>query len=235
VTSPEDCAVIVTAAGASLRMGSAVKKEYRSLHGVPVLAHALLPFFSLPWISSIVVIVPPGDCAAVRQLLTPHASHAPLDRIQLVEGGATRQESVYLGLLALRPSEPGFVLIHDGARPWVDAALISRVRDMAVAKGACVPVTEPAEAVKQVEAGRAEAGPAAAGRIVAHLPRHAIRMAQTPQGFSFPRILAAHEKARSRGTPCADDGEVYALFEGEVAWVEGSIDNRKITWPSDLA
>jgi 2-C-methyl-D-erythritol 4-phosphate cytidylyltransferase len=227
VTSAEDCAAIVTAAGASLRMGGAIKKEYRSLHGVPVLAHALLPFFSLPWISSIVVTVPPGDLSATRQLLAPYA---PVDRIHLVEGGATRQESVYLGLLALRPSEPGFVLIHDGARPWVDAALISRVRDMAVAKGACVPVTEPAEAVKQVEAGRA-----AAGRIVAHLPRHAIRMAQTPQGFSFPRILAAHEAARSRGTPCADDGEVFALFEGEVAWVEGSIGNRKITWPSDLA
>jgi 2-C-methyl-D-erythritol 4-phosphate cytidylyltransferase len=222
VTSAEDCAAIVTAAGASLRMGGAIKKEYRSLHGVPVLAHALLPFLSLPWISGIVVTVPPGDIPETRLLLAPYA---PVDRLLIVEGGATRQESVYLALKALQPSEPGFVLIHDGARPWVDAALISRVREMAVAKGACVPVTEPAEAVKQVEAGR----------IVAHLPRHALGMAQTPQGFSFPRILAAHEKARSQGAWCADDGEVFALYEGEVACVQGSIDNRKITWPSDLA
>jgi len=202
-------AALVTAAGASKRVGGSTKKEYRSLEGVPVLARSVLPFLSDSRFSRIVVTVPPGHVARAVDLLRPHAE---LSRIRVVEGGATRQESVYRGLIALSNAPPSIVLIHDGARPWVSPALIDRVAAAAEREGACVPVIEVAEAVK-------EAGDS--GMILRHFRRHALRFAQTPQGFAFEKILAAHEKARAQGAGCVDDGEVYAQFAGPVAWVVG--------------
>jgi 2-C-methyl-D-erythritol 4-phosphate cytidylyltransferase len=90
--------------------------------------------------------------------------------------------------------------------------------------GACVPLIEVAEAVKQAEES---------GTIVRHFPRHTIKFAQTPQGFHFAKILAAHRRAAREGASCVDDAEVYALYEGPVASVEGDITNRKITYPHD--
>jgi 2-C-methyl-D-erythritol 4-phosphate cytidylyltransferase len=220
--TPHGFAALVTAAGASERMGDSTKKEYRCLEGIPVLARSILPFVSDPRFSRMVVTVPPGHTAEAAGLLRPHLD---ISRIRIVEGGATRQESVYLGLRALSDAPPSIVLIHDGARPWVTSALIDRVAAAAEARGACVPIIEVAEAVK-------EAGDS--GIILRHLRRHALRFAQTPQGFSFGKILTAHEKARARGVGCVDDGEVYDQFAGPVAWVPGDPANRKITYPHDL-
>ncbi|HVO39639.1 MAG TPA: IspD/TarI family cytidylyltransferase [Spirochaetia bacterium] len=215
-------AAIVTAAGASRRMGGPVKKEYRDLDGVPVLARAILPFASSGIFERIVVTVPPGDVARVESLLKPHLD---LLTLRLVEGGGTRQESVFLGLRALSTDPPGVVLVHDGARPWVDQDLIRRVIDATEAWGACVPVLEVTEAVKEV---------GDTGVILRHIPRRTIRLAQTPQGFLFERLFAAYRRACGEGASCADDGEVFDLFGGTVAWIRGSESNRKITVAADL-
>lgn len=224
MTSPRPAAV-VTAAGASRRMNGGAKKEYRLLDGVPVLARAIAPFLAEGF-APIVVTVPPGHLARAARLLGPHVPPGP---VRLVEGGETRQQSVLLALRALAPDRPGVVLIHDGARPWASAALVRAVLEGASRHGACVPALEAHEAVKEI-AGGAAAGTA----VVRHLPRHTIRLAQTPQGFSFPRILAAHEKAAAAGVSCVDDAEVFALSEGPVAWVEGEPDNTKITRERDI-
>jgi 2-C-methyl-D-erythritol 4-phosphate cytidylyltransferase len=216
------CAAIVTAAGASARMGGAGKKEYRSLDGVPVLARALSVFLSSAEFSRVVVTVPPGDIPRACDVLGPHLCR---ERVRLVEGGATRQKSVALALRTLGEAPPAFVLIHDAARPWVDASLVERVLVGAERFGACLPAVEVWEAVKQT---------GESGLIARHFPRHTIRLAQTPQGFSFPEILRAHDMAESRNVLCADDAELYDLFVGPVAWVEGDRRNRKITWPEDL-
>jgi 2-C-methyl-D-erythritol 4-phosphate cytidylyltransferase len=221
VTSPE-YAVLVTAAGSSARMGGELKKEYRALEGVPVLAHAIRPFVTLGRFSRIVVTVPPGDIPFARELLGPHI---PLAGVTFVEGGKSRQESVYLGLRAMADAPPRLVLIHDGARPWICAGLIQSVLAATESHDACVPVLEVSEAVKQV---------GEAGLILRHFQRRFLSFAQTPQGFSFGQILEAHEKARARGAQCADDGEIYDLFAGPVAWVQGEPGNRKITWPQDM-
>jgi 2-C-methyl-D-erythritol 4-phosphate cytidylyltransferase len=222
------CAVIVTAAGASARMGVGGKKEYRLLEGVPVLARSLMPFLLADRFSPIIVTIPPGHAVRVEALLAPHV---PFDRLTLVEGGATRQKSVAAALRALRGESPALVLIHDGARPWVDRALVERVRQGAESFGACLPLVEVTQAVKQTgPAG----GAATAGTILRHLERESIRFAQTPQGFSYTAILRAHELAEERGVCCSDDGELYDLFRGPVAWVEGDRHNRKITWPEDV-
>lgn len=219
--TPPRPAAVVTAAGASRRMSDGAKKEYRLLDGVPVLARAVAPFLAEGFFP-IVVTVPPGHVALASALLAPHAPPAAL---RLIEGGATRQQSVLLGLRALAADTPALVLIHDGARPWASAALVRRVLAAAAERGACVPVLEAAEAVKEV---------GGQPLVLRHLPRHTIRLAQTPQGFSYPRILAAHEKAAAAGAACVDDGEVFALFDGPVAWVDGEPDNVKITRERDM-
>jgi 2-C-methyl-D-erythritol 4-phosphate cytidylyltransferase len=218
---PRRCAAIVTAAGASRRMGGQTKKEYRLIAGMPVLARSVLPFLSAGF-SPVVVTVPAGHAEEAAALLRPHLS---LDDVRFVQGGETRQESVFLGLCSLEGDAPRIVLIHDGARPWVSAELALRVAGAAEISGACVPVTEVAEAVKEI---------GQSGMILRHLPRRTIRFAQTPQGFQFDRILDAHKKAREAGARCVDDGEVFELFAGPVAWVPGDPDNRKITRERDL-
>jgi 2-C-methyl-D-erythritol 4-phosphate cytidylyltransferase len=222
------CAVIVTAAGTSARMGGGIKKEYRLLDGVPVLARSVMPFLLSDVFSPIVITIPPGHAAQVSALLAPHV---PLGRLTLVEGAETRQKSVACALRALRAEAPALVLIHDGARPWLDAPLVERVRQGAESFGACLPLVEVTQAVKQTApAGMAETS----GTILLHLERGSIRFAQTPQGFAFAAILRAHERAEERGVCCSDDGELYDLFQGPVAWVEGDRHNRKITWPEDM-
>ncbi len=218
-------AAVVTAAGASTRMGG-TKKEFLSLDGVPVLALAVRPF--LAGALRVVVTLPPGRLAEAATLLEGHVDLAALS---LVEGGATRQESVRRGLLALCEDPPDFVLIHDGARPRLPADLLARVLAATERHGACVPVLEASEAVKEIDPA-ADVGPVAFVRR--HLPRHVIVFAQTPQGFAYRAILAAHEKARAEGLSFVDDAEVYARFAGPVAWVPGDNANRKITFAEDL-
>ena len=230
------CAAVVTAAGASTRMGGAAKKEFRSLGGVPVLALAIRPFLSAGF-ERIVVTLPAGRLGNASALLAPFLDVATLT---LVEGGATRQESVRLGLRALADDPPDLVLIHDGARPWLAPALLACVAEAAERFGACVPVVEVTEAVKEVgeEPGGGTDGTAAAPGdaqlVLRHLPRRHLRFAQTPQGFSYPRIVAAHERARAEGLSFVDDAEVFDRFAGPVAWVPGDPSNRKITFSDDL-
>jgi 2-C-methyl-D-erythritol 4-phosphate cytidylyltransferase len=226
------CAAVVTAAGASTRMGGAAKKEFLAIGGVPVLALAVRPFLSA-CMERVVVTLPAGRLADAAALLAPHVDVAALT---LVEGGDTRQESVRRGLLALADDPPDLVLVHDGARPWLAPALLKRVAEAAARFGACVPVVEVAEAVKEIgpEPGGATGGQADAPLVLRHLPRRLLRFAQTPQGFSYPRILAAHEQARVEGLSFVDDAEVFDRFAGRVAWVPGDPANRKITFPEDL-
>jgi 2-C-methyl-D-erythritol 4-phosphate cytidylyltransferase len=218
---PVRYAALITAAGRSRRMGDGLKKEYGDLQGVPVLAHAVRPFVLSSEFSRILISVPPGDLDRARSLLSPHVD---AESIGMIEGGETRQQSVFLGLKALASDPPLAVLIHDGARPWISLEIIERVLEAAVRSGACVPLVESAEAVKLVEGS---------GAISRHFPRGAVKVAQTPQGFHFREILAAHEKAARDGFICVDDAEIYARYQGAVAWVAGDVANRKLTYPHD--
>lgn len=214
---------VITSAGSSQRWGGTEKKEYAALGGRPVLAHAVLPFLDVDPEMILVLTVPAGHVERVGKLL---AAHLPPARLRLVEGGSSRQASVHLGLESLCDDPPELVLIHDGARPWVSAALIRRVVEAARLHGACVPVLEPCEAPKLV-------GPS--GLVLADLSRHLVQLAQTPQGFLFERILEAHRRAGADARAHLDDAGVYAAFCGPVWTVAGEPANRKITYPRDLA
>lgn len=199
-----------------------IKKEYRFLDGKPILAMAVLPFLDFS-IDPIILTVPPKEETKVRKLL---ADFLDVSRLLFVEGGLKRQDSVRIALEALDSRNPDYVLIHDGARPWVDSGIIHRVLEGVENYGACIPVVSAQDAMKEVGKNAV---------VERHIPRGGIYCAQTPQGFSFCALLNAHRAAKDRNANFSDDGEVFAEFAGPVHTVPGDPANRKITYPHDMS
>ncbi|MDR2782457.1 MAG: 2-C-methyl-D-erythritol 4-phosphate cytidylyltransferase, partial [Treponema sp.] len=143
--------------------------------------------------------------------------------------------SVHHALSLLAAYHPDYVLIHDGARPWIDADLIERTIDAVLTHKAVVPVLPLVETPKEVDNN---GGIRSIQTITRHLRRAHVVTAQTPQAFAFPGILYAHEKAAARelhdGVDYTDDAEVWGEFCGPVAVIQGSPANKKITFPQDL-
>jgi 2-C-methyl-D-erythritol 4-phosphate cytidylyltransferase len=208
-------------------MGGGLKKEYRSLAGLPVLLRALIPFLSLPALSHIAITIPPGDDAYVNGLLETLCAddRRRLPGVSLVSGGSERRESVLRGLESL-PHAPEAVLIHDGARPWVSEELILRVLEETLRSGAAIPVVPSTDAMKGIDEE---------GVIRSHLPRRLTVAAQTPQGFRYPEILAAHRHAAGDGEHYIDDSQIFGRYAGPVHTVSGDPANLKITYARDLA
>jgi len=215
-------AVIITAAGSSKRWADQQKKEYASLEGRPVLSRAVEPFLEFNPTLRIVITLPQADIPMVQHLLQPQID---TERIRFVAGGKSRQESVRLGLESLQEKPPQVVLIHDGARPWIDRDLIGRVLEGTRKWGACIPVVGASEAPKRI-------GPS--GLILEDLSREQYKLAQTPQGFLYGRILEAHRRAKANPRLFIDDAEVYAAYWTGVFTVPGDRRNRKITFKEDL-
>jgi 2-C-methyl-D-erythritol 4-phosphate cytidylyltransferase len=203
-------------------MKGELKKEYRTLSGMPVLAHAIIPFITINLFTHIIVTVPHTDKEKVGHLLE---SFIEISSISIIGGGATRQESVYLALKSLETSHPEYILVHDGARPWVEELLIQKVFEGTAAYGACIPVVDVLDALKEVDKR---------GFIRKNLNREYIKGAQTPQGFLFERLLKTHMYAREHHYKALDDAQVYSLLFGPVSTVNGNVRNKKITYSFDL-
>ncbi len=203
-------AVILVAAGSSSRMGGDVPKVYRQLNGKMVIEHSLERFEKHPRISHILVVANPD-----------HAKlYAPLKErgISFCAGGKTRQGSVYCGLDALADTPPDWVLVHDAARPNVSAAVIDRVLEALEDAPAAIP----AIAVKDTIRDQSQT-----------LSREALRAVQTPQGFHYPELLAAH--LATHGTEYTDDAAVMEAAGMPVTLVQGDEVNAKLTTPEDWA
>jgi 2-C-methyl-D-erythritol 4-phosphate cytidylyltransferase/2-C-methyl-D-erythritol 2,4-cyclodiphosphate synthase len=141
-------------------------------------------------------------------------------------GGATRQASVHAGLEALAAQTPDLVLIHDAARPFVSAALISRAIDAASRTGAAIPAIAVTDTVKQIDQR---------GDVAATPERARLRIAQTPQAFRFDVILDAHRRAAREGRSDFTDDAALAEWAGlTVATFEGDPANMKLTTPEDF-
>jgi len=232
-------AVVICAAGASSRMDG-VKKEYQQLksadESLTVLGSVVRAFASVPSIETIVIAVREDEKESARAAVPPELLSAEKPKILFVHGGKTRRASVFNALLFLVPYKPDYVLIHDGARPWISATLIEEIIQAVKKHGAVIPLIMHTDTPKECYAplNDGEGGADGAVFIKTHQKRVNSGTAQTPQAFKFPEILNAHEKAACvEDEEFTDDAEIWGRFCGPVAVIPGSADNRKITFPKD--
>jgi 2-C-methyl-D-erythritol 4-phosphate cytidylyltransferase / 2-C-methyl-D-erythritol 2,4-cyclodiphosphate synthase len=210
------CIALVVAAGRGTRFGGARPKQYMSLLGQPLLRHSVATFAAHPRIDQVRVVFYPGD----RDLYD--AAVAGLDLLPPVAGGAARQDSVRLGLESLEALNPARVLIHDAARPFIDAETISRVIAALDTTPGAIPALPVSDTVKR----------GADGKITATVDRSNLYRAQTPQGFHYRAILAAHRAVI--GEELSDDAAVAERAGLAVQLVVGSEDNLKVTRTEDF-
>jgi 2-C-methyl-D-erythritol 4-phosphate cytidylyltransferase/2-C-methyl-D-erythritol 2,4-cyclodiphosphate synthase len=198
-------------------MGQGEKKQFALLAGIPVLARALRPFAELPLLDRAVVVLPLADLARGAAIVHEVAPRLP---IRAVSGGATRQDSVRIGLAALGEVEA--VLVHDAARPLASAKLVARVAEGALRGEAVVPVVPVRDTLKRL-----------VGDAASTVSREGLYSAQTPQGFPRRALEEAHARALAGGVSATDDAGLLEALGGAVRPVEGEVTNLKLTTPDD--
>jgi 2-C-methyl-D-erythritol 4-phosphate cytidylyltransferase len=208
---------------------AAPPKQFLSLEGVPILIHSLSAFSSVVRVTHILVAVRKTEMQRVRAQISEYGL---ADRVQVVEGGDSRQESVAHALAAIESGSGAdagdVVLVHDAVRPLIDAATIERTIDAVQEHGAAIVGVPAVDTIKQVE--RTAHG----ALVTATLPRESIVYAQTPQGFRFGMLKSAFAEATADGFVGTDEASVVERAGHPVAVVQGSATNLKITQPGDL-
>lgn len=214
---------LIIAAGRGTRAGAATPKQYALVRGVPVLALTVGAFIEAPCVDLVAVVIGEDD----RTLYDRAVTSADPKLMPPAIGGDTRQRSVLNGLRAVAKYAPDRVLIHDGVRPFVTADIIERAwkaLDHAPGAIAAIPL---ADTLKRADGER---------HIAETVGRSRLWRAQTPQGFRFADILAAHEAAAAAGRNDLTDDAAVAEWAGlAVTLVDGSEANRKLTTAEDLA
>lgn len=214
---------IIVAAGRGVRAGGAGPKQYRDLAGRSVLARAVRAFLDHPSVSNVRVIIHADDADLYQESIDILSGHPKL--MAPVTGGRERQDSVRLGLESLESEPPEIVLIHDAARPFIDAATISRVIDTARSTGGAIAALPVFDTIKKAD-GKTHPS------IETTVSRDGLWRAQTPQGFGYRAILSAHRAAA--GETLTDDAAVAERVGMKVRLVAGSPDNMKITQAEDF-
>jgi 2-C-methyl-D-erythritol 4-phosphate cytidylyltransferase/2-C-methyl-D-erythritol 2,4-cyclodiphosphate synthase len=212
-----ECIALIVAAGRGTRLGGEKPKQYRLLAGQALLRHSIERLIAHPRVDGVRVVFHPAD----RDLY--QAAVAGLDLLSPVPGGAARQDSVRLGLESLDAISPRQVLIHDAARPFTEHAVIDRVLDALDAAAGAIPALPIADTVKRAEQGV----------VTGTLERAGLWRVQTPQGFDYRAILAAHRAAA--GLELTDDAAVAERAGLTVRLVEGAEGNLKVTTSEDFA
>ena len=228
------CAVIIVAAGSGSRARRTfdkVAKQYLEIDGKTVLGRTLEAFLKNKEVDLVQVVIseqdaPLYDKTIAAALAGPLAPEGKTKLLPPVQGGETRQISVYNGLTALKPQSPDQVLIHDAARPFVSDDILSRCFSALKTHKACLVATPVTDTIKKVDE---------TGVIQETIDRRTLWSAQTPQAFDYPFIMAAHESANMKGIDTFTDDALVAEWIGEPVFiVEGSPSNRKLTSQEDL-
>ena len=229
--------VIVPAAGLGTRMAplSAAKarkkapsKQFKELGGIPILVHTLRKFAASPAVYEIVVALRKNEIAGFRSQLEKQFPEILNKRLQMVEGGEHRQDSVASALAVVGADAEDIILVHDAVRPFVTPEIIGEVIAAAQKHGAAIAGMPAGDTVKQVE--RTAEG----ALIKATIPRAGIVMAQTPQGFRYALLKKAFDEATADGFLGTDEASLIERAGNPVAVVMGSPRNIKITTPADM-
>jgi 2-C-methyl-D-erythritol 4-phosphate cytidylyltransferase/2-C-methyl-D-erythritol 2,4-cyclodiphosphate synthase len=207
---------LIVAAGRGERFGAALPKQYACLGGISVLRRSIMAFVRHPRIDGVRVMIGAADAELYA------AASAGIDLLPPVTGAATRQATVRAGLESLVGLAPERVLVHDAARPLVSTAVIERVLDGLEQHPAVLPVLPVVDTLKRVDDTR----------VMGETDRSGLARAQTPQGFRFVEILAAHREA-GHGHH-TDDTAIAAAAGMQVGWVAGEERNLKLTRAEDL-
>jgi 2-C-methyl-D-erythritol 4-phosphate cytidylyltransferase/2-C-methyl-D-erythritol 2,4-cyclodiphosphate synthase len=203
-------AAILVAAGTGTRFGAETPKQFLTLSHEPVIRHAARAL-----IEAGATIQPVGEAVAIAKALEG------LPHLPVVAGGATRQDSVRAGLLALKPHTPAFVLVHDAARPVIPPGTVAALLAALEQWPGAIPAAPVADTLKRVKDGV----------ILETVPREGLFRAQTPQAFRFEALFAAHHAGVTGAT---DDASLLESLGQKVAIVPGSENNIKLTYPEDL-
>ncbi|MBJ6801244.1 2-C-methyl-D-erythritol 4-phosphate cytidylyltransferase [Geomonas propionica] len=214
---------LIPAAGMGKRMGAGSNKQYLMLDGMPILARTVRTFEEADCIDAIYLISPEQEIPFCRSDVVERYGFTKVRAI--VPGGQERQHSVYNGLRAIEGIEPDdIVLIHDGVRPFVSVQMLEDAAAAARESGASVVAVPVKDTVKVVQEGLVTATP----------PRETLWLAQTPQGFRYGLIRAAHEQAAAAGFLGTDDASLLEWQGQPVRVVQGDYRNIKITTPEDM-
>lgn len=207
---------VVVGAGRGHRFGGDIPKQYRMLGGMPVLRKTVSAFISHPDIDAVLSVIHPDDLELFR------TATEGLDVLDPVWGGATRQDSVRSGLESLENRSPDLVLIHDAARPFISNDVITGVLVGLKSYKGAIPSLAVTDTLKRGDNGR----------FIGTVSREGLYRAQTPQGFHFGDLIAAHRSTASM--ELTDDSAVAESAGLDVAITPGSEDNFKITTQEDL-
>ncbi|MGI6546489.1 MAG: 2-C-methyl-D-erythritol 4-phosphate cytidylyltransferase [Fastidiosipilaceae bacterium] len=230
-TDTTHIAVIIPTAGKGARMGADQNKLFLDIEGISVLERTLSIFISHPAITDICLVTTVQERDFIMELAQATLDRKQLDgrtiRLHFAVGGDTRRESVHNGLntLAATPfkvSGREIVMVHDGARCFVDHPTIDRCIFQANVSGACVAAVPVKDTIKQVDKDKL---------IISTLDRDLLWQVQTPQAFFFDLLLEAYQKGPAHAT---DDASLVEALGHDVRIVQGSDFNIKITTPEDL-
>ncbi len=196
--------------------------------GTPILIHTLRKFALSPEISEIYVALRANEIAGFRTRLENEAGNLSKKKVELVEGGEHRQQSVAHAIAAVSAAPDDIVLVHDAVRPFVTEEIIHDVIKAVRKYGAAIAGMPAMDTVKQVE--RISEGAV----ITATIPRERVVMAQTPQGFRYSVLKKAFDEATADGFLGTDEASLVERSGHQVAVVMGSPRNIKITTPADM-
>ena len=208
---------IIPAAGDGERFGE--KKQLKLLNGRPLIFHTIQPFVKSKLINEIIVVVPKDN---VNQLNRDFKSTITSKRIEVVEGGETRQQSVYNGL-RISDEESELICVHDGVRPFLTLALIEKVIKASMEHDGAILAAPSTDTIKKVMGDQ----------ILETLPREKIWRAQTPQVFSKPALKEAIQIAVDEKLQGTDEASILEKIGYQIGFVEGSSLNIKITTKED--
>lgn len=212
------CGVIIAAAGQGKRMGRDINKQFIELDNKPILVHTIEKFNKESWIDKIIVVANPVEIDEVRCLLNKF--NVKVDAI--VPGGKERQDSIKNGLAHV---DCEYVMIHDGARPFVSSKILNNLYQEVLIKKAIVLGVKVKDTIKVVDKSN---------KIITTPKRESLWMIQTPQAFSLSLINKAYKNAIEENYLGTDDSSLVEMIGYEVHIIEGDYNNIKITTPEDL-